>query len=60
MESSFTVREREGQVGVCVQLTGFTALPLNVTLSTSQDTAKGIYPYSSPPPLEQHPTDISA
>lgn len=43
MESSYSVTEGEGQVTVCVQMIGYATVPLTVTLSTSQDTALGMY-----------------
>lgn len=42
MESSFNVSEGDGEVEVCVEVTGFSALPLTVTVSTFPDTAIGV------------------
>ena len=41
MASSYSVTEGEGKVRVCVQMLGFSTIPLTVTLSTAQDTARG-------------------
>ena len=41
-DSSFRVSEGEGLVDVCVQMTGFAAVPLMVTVSTQPGTALGM------------------
>lgn len=40
--SSLRVSEGEGLVDVCVQMTGFAAVPLTVKVSTQPDTALGM------------------
>ncbi len=41
MEESLNVTEEEEGVEVCIEMAGYTVVPLTVTLSTRQDTAIG-------------------
>ena len=43
VSSAFNVTEGEGQLEACVEMTGFSAIPLSLTVSTWPDTAIGMY-----------------
>lgn len=42
-QPSYSVDEGEGQATVCIQMIGYSTIPLTVTVSTTQGTARGIY-----------------